>query len=46
MALLEELLFGVFAKLRQATVIFVVCTHPSAWNNWAPTGGIFIKFDI
>jgi hypothetical protein len=42
---LETLLFGVFAKLRQANFIFVVCTHPSAWNNSASTGGILIKYD-
>ena len=38
---------GVFAKLQKANVSFVmsVClyVHPSAWNNSAPTGQIYMK---
>jgi hypothetical protein len=36
-----------FAKLRKATVSFVMSVRPSvylsAWNDWAPTGRTFIK---
>ena len=35
-----------FAKLRQATVSFVVSVCPSAWSNSAPTERIFVTFDI
>ena len=47
-----RLLFFLFAlaKLRKATIRFVVSVcpsvRPSAWNNSAPTGRIFMKFDI
>jgi len=34
-----------FAKLRKATINFVIL-FPSAWNNWAPTGLIFMKIYI
>jgi hypothetical protein len=34
-----------FAKLRLATVSFVMYIRLSAWNNSAPTGQIFMKFD-
>jgi len=41
---------GAFAKLRQATVSFVMSIRPPvrpfAWNSLAPTGQIFIKFAI
>jgi len=41
---------GVFAKFRTATISFVtsLCTsvHPSAWNNSAPTGHIFMRFYV
>jgi hypothetical protein len=41
---------GSFAKLQMQTVIFVmsVCLSvcPSTWSNSAPTGWIFMKFDI
>ena len=41
---------GAFAKLRKATIRFAisVCKPllPSVWNNSAPTGRIFMKFDI
>jgi len=35
-----------FAKLRKATVTFIVSVRSSAWNILACTGQIFIKFDI
>ena len=37
---------GAFAKLRKATVSFVMSVRPSEWNNLAHTGRIFMKFDI
>jgi hypothetical protein len=39
---------GVFAKLRKATISFIisVSVRLSAWNNWAPSGRIFMKFVI
>jgi hypothetical protein len=37
---------GTFAKLRKATISFVMSACLSAWNNSAPTGRIFIKFGI
>jgi hypothetical protein len=37
---------GSFAKFRKATVSFVMSVRLSAWNNWTPTGRIFMKFDI
>jgi len=36
-------ILGAFAKLRKATQPRHVC--PFAWNNSAPTGWIFTKFD-
>jgi len=43
-------LVGAFAKLRTATISFVMSVCPSvrrsAWINSAPTGRIFMKFDI
>jgi hypothetical protein len=41
----EFTLFGALAKLREATISFVIFIRPSARNNSAPTGRIFIKFD-
>jgi hypothetical protein len=41
-----ELVLGAFARLRNATVSFVVSVRPSASNISAPTGHIFMKFDI
>ena len=36
---------GYFAKLRKATIgVFHACL--SAWNNSAPNGRIFMKFDM
>jgi len=41
-------LLGAFAKLRKATISFVMTgclpVRLSAWNNSAPTGRIFKKF--
>jgi hypothetical protein len=45
----SQFLLGVSAKLRKATVSFVVScpsVRPPAWNNSALTGRIFMKFDI
>jgi hypothetical protein len=39
-------LLGAFAKLRKATISFVMSVFLSAWNNSIPTGRIFMKFDI
>jgi hypothetical protein len=33
-------------KLRKAAISFGVSVRPSAWNNSALTGRIFLKFDI
>ena len=46
--------FDVLAKVRKATVIFVMYVRPSVrlsflpsvWSNSAPTGQIFMKFGI
>jgi hypothetical protein len=35
-----------YAKLREGSISFVMSVRPSAWNNWAPTGRIFMKFGI
>jgi len=37
---------GLFAKLQKATIIFVMSARPPAWHNLAPTGRIFMKFDV
>jgi hypothetical protein len=41
---------GAFAKLRKGTISFVMSIRPfvcpSAWNNSAPAGRIFMKFGI
>jgi hypothetical protein len=45
---------GPFAKLRKATISFVMSAHlfvrpsvrPSTWNYSAPNGRIFMKFDF
>ena len=37
---------GAFTKLRNATFNLVMSVRPSARNNSAPTGRIFMKFDI
>jgi len=43
---LHKSFLGAFAKLRKATINFVMSVCPSAWNNSAPTGRVFVKFDI
>ena len=35
-----------FVILRKATIIGAMSVRPPAWNNSAPTGRIFMKFDI
>ena len=40
------ILLGAFAKLRKATIGFVMPLCSYAWNNSAPTGRILMKFDI
>jgi hypothetical protein len=35
-----------FAKLRKAHIRFAMPVCPSAWNSWALTVRIFVKFDI
>jgi len=35
-----------FEKLRKTTVSFIMSVRLTAWNNSAPTGRIFMKFDI
>ena len=42
----ERSLLGAFVKLRKANSSLVMSVLPSAWNKSAPTGRIFIKFDI
>jgi len=37
---------GVLAILRKANIYFFISAGPSAWSNSAPTGRIFMKFDI
>jgi hypothetical protein len=37
---------GAFAELPKSPISFVTCVCPSAWNNSASTGRIFVKFDI
>jgi len=41
-----EQFLDVFTKLWKATISFVMSVSPSAWNPSAPTGHIFMKFDI
>jgi hypothetical protein len=33
-------------KSRKSSVNFVMSVHLSAWSSAAPTGGIFVKFDV
>jgi hypothetical protein len=37
---------GAFAKLRKATISFVMSVRLPSWNISAPTGRIFMKSDI
>jgi hypothetical protein len=34
---------GAFAKLRKATISFVMSVRPKIWDNSTPNGEIFIK---
>jgi hypothetical protein len=36
----------VFAKLQKAVISIIMSICLTAWNNSAPTGPIFMKFDI
>jgi hypothetical protein len=41
-----SVIVSVFAKLRKTTVSFVVSvSRPAAWDNSAPNGRIFMKFE-
>ena len=42
----EYSFLGTFAKWRNAAISFVMSVRLSAWSNSAPTGRIFVKFDI
>jgi hypothetical protein len=44
--LADILVFRRVRMLRKATICFVMSVRPPACNNSAPTGRIFIKFDI
>jgi hypothetical protein len=35
-----------FADLRKADISFGMSVPPSAWDNWAPTGRVYMKSDI
>jgi hypothetical protein len=37
---------GAFAKLRKATISFIMSVCPYAWSNTAPTGRILMKLDF
>ena len=37
---------NMLAKMRTATISFVMSIHLSAWNNLAPTGQIIMKYFI
>jgi len=41
-----DIFLDAFAKLRKATIKFVISVSLFAWNNWSLTGRIFMKFDI
>jgi hypothetical protein len=41
----EGAILGIFAKLLNATISFVMSGHLSAWNSSASAGWIFMKFD-
>ena len=41
-----ETVFGEFSKYLKAITSFDMSVCPSAWNNLAPTGRIFMKFGI
>jgi hypothetical protein len=35
-----------FHKIVQVAFNYIMSVSLSAWNNWAPTGQIFMKYDI
>jgi len=37
---------GAFTELLKATISFAMSFLPSAWNSSAPTGWIFVKFNV
>jgi len=39
----ELMLLDTFAKFRKAIISFIMPVRPSAWNNSAPAGRIFVK---
>ena len=41
-----DALLGAFAKLRKATLSFVMSIRLFAWKNWALTGRILMKLGI
>jgi len=41
-----QVFLDAFAKLRKATVSFIMSVRLSAWNHSASTGSIFMKFYI
>jgi len=41
----NEPLLGMFINMQRATVSFIMSAYLPAWNNLAPTGQIFMKFD-
>jgi len=44
----KGLIFRRVRKIAEGELLDSSClsVYPSAWNNWAPTGRIFMKFDI
>jgi hypothetical protein len=38
--------FGRIPELWKANISFIMSVRPSAWNNFAATRRIFMKFDI
>jgi hypothetical protein len=39
-------IFRYLHKIVKATFDFILSVYPSTWNNSAPTGQIFMKFDF
>jgi len=37
---------GALAKVGEKKLSFVMSVRPTTWNNLAPIGGIFMKFDM
>jgi len=44
--ILKEGFSGIFAKLLNTTISYVMSVHLSAWNSLASTGWILTKFDV